>query len=110
MAKCEKRYFVEIVEAESWDGKNGAPNVFTSSDSQPTVEEARMEIQRKIATIAMSSDNHLEWIEWKTTSVEVKFWYTGNSEGLKVHQTTVMRIMEIDENGKTGYAHVGDRD
>ncbi len=108
MAKCEKRYFVEIVEAESWDGEAGAPNISMSSDPQPTVEEARMEIQRKIATIAMSSDNHLEWIAWKTTSVEVRFWYTGNSDGLKVHQAKVMSIMEIDENGKTGYANVGD--
>lgn len=108
MAKCEKRYFVETVEAESWDGKGGAPNVSMSSDLQPTVEDARMVIQRRIATIAMSSNNHLEWIVWKTTSVEVRFWYTGNSEGLKVHQTKVMGIMEIDENGKTSYAHVGD--
>ena len=108
MAKCEKRYFVETVEAESWDGKDGAPNVSMSSDLQPTVEDARMVIQRRISTIAMSSDNHLEWIGWKTTSVEVRFWYTGNSEGLKVHQTKVMSIMEIDENGKTSYAHVGD--
>jgi hypothetical protein len=99
---------VEIVEAESWDGKTGAPNVSTSSDLQPTAEDARMVIQRKIATITMTSDNHLEWISWKTDSVEVKFWYTGNSEGLKVHQTKVMSIMEIDEYGKTSYAHVGD--
>ena len=108
MAKCEKRYFVETVEAESWDGKDGAPNLFTSSDLQPTVEDARSVIQRKIAAIAMSTDNHLEWIDWKTTSVEVKFWYTGNSEGLKVHKTKMMSIMEIDEYGNTRYAHVGD--
>ena len=108
MSKCEKRYFVEMVEAESWDGKDGAPNVFMSSDPQLTLEDSRMEIQRRISTIAMSSDNHLEWIDWKTTSVEVKFWYTGNSEGLKVHRTKVMSILEIDENGKFIYAHVGD--
>jgi hypothetical protein len=107
MAKVEKRWMVETTVAESWDGKNGAPNVCFDSYNASSLEDARMFVQNKIGKIATNGDNKLEWINWTTTQVEVRFNYPNEGAG-RVHQNYIMAILEVDENGILRYIEIGD--
>ena len=107
MAKLEKRWSVETTIAESWDGKKGAPNVRFDSYNASSLEDARLFVQNKIGNIAADGDNKLEWINWTTTQVEVRFNYPNEGAG-KVHQNYIMAILEVDENGILKYAEIGD--
>ena len=107
MAKNKKRWFVEIVAAESWDGKHGGPNVKMDDFKMESLEEARAYVQKKIAEIASGKDARLEWISWTTTKVEIRFNYNNEGAG-KVHQTYVMSILQADEDGTLTYVDIGD--
>jgi hypothetical protein len=107
MAKNVKRWFVDRVVAESWDGKGTGPNVRMDSKNMESLEEARAYIQKKIGEFASDKDVKLEWISWTTTTVEIKFNY--RNEGVaKVHQTCVMSILEVGEDGRLAYVDIGD--
>ncbi len=107
MAKNVKRWFVETTKAESWDGKNGAPNVWFNSYKMDSLEAAREFIQRQIGEIAMDPKNKVEWIGWTTTKVEVRHNYPNEGAG-KVHVNFIMAILYVDENGVIKYVDIGD--
>lgn len=107
MAKLEKRWSVETTIAESWDGKNGAPNVRFDSYNASSLEDARKFLQLRVGGIISNTNNKLEWIGWTNTQVEVRYNYPNEGAG-KVHQNYIMAILEVDENGILRYAEIGD--
>ena len=107
MAKNVTRWFVETTKAESWDGKDGAPNVYFNSYKTDSLEAAREFIQRKIGEIAMFSKNKIEWINWTTNKVEFRYNYPNDGAG-KVHVNFIMEILQVDENGVIKYVEIGD--
>ena len=107
MAKNVKRWFVETTKVESWDGKNGAPNVWFNSYKMDSLEDARKFVQNEIGKIAINGDNKLEWIDWTTTKVEVRHNYPNVGAG-KVHVNFIMCILQVDEDAVLKYVDIGD--
>ncbi len=98
MSKSNKRYLIDTIIAESWDGKRSAPNVRTLSETKDSLEIAKAYVQETVAIIAGNHKYKLEWINWTTQQVEIKFNYQNSGAG-KVRQTYIMKIIEVDENG-----------
>lgn len=106
MSNSKKKWFVNSTRAESWDGKNGSPNVHTNLDAHETLESARNDIRSRIGHITSNPLNRLEWINWLTNRVEVRFNYQNDGAGI-IRQTYVLEIMEIDGEGNLKWVDVG---
>ena len=106
MAKNKKRYCVNTIDAESWDGKNGAPNLHTQSNRFDTVEDARFFVQKEIGRILINSENKIEWINWLPTYVEIKFNYNNDGAG-NIHQNRMMEILEVNEESHCKMIEIG---
>lgn len=106
MSNSKKKWFVNSTRAESWDGKNGSPNVHTDFDAHETLESARNDIRSRIGHITSNPLNRLEWINWLTNRVEVRFNYQNDGAGT-IRQTYVLEIMEIDGEGNLKWIDVG---
>ncbi len=107
VANNVKRWFVETVAAESWEGKPLGPNITLDSLEMTSLDEARGFVQKKIGEFASNPTVRLEWIDWAAKKVQINFNYS-IGEIDKVQQTYVMYIVEVDEDGKLTHVDIGD--
>ena len=106
MSNIKKKWFVNATRAESRDGKKGSPNVHMDFGAHITLESARNDIRSRIGHIISNPLNRLEWINWLTNRVEVRFNYQNEGAGT-IHQSYVLEIMEIDGEGNLKWVDVG---
>ena len=106
MSQNKKRYLVNTITSESWDGKNGAPNLHPQTNCLDTIEDARFFIQKEIGRILINSENKIEWINWLPTYVEIKFNYNNDGAG-NIHQSRMMEILEFSEESPCKMIEIG---
>ena len=104
-----KRWFVEIIKAESWEHKDGAPNLSVDNQKFLSLDEAQRFVQRRMGDIFNSPFNAIEWVSWKTDSVEVRYRHAHkNSEDntLQIQTSIFFGILEV-EGGVVRIAEIG---
>lgn len=106
MAKGEKRWVVNIIMAETWDGKTGAPNLIVDNQTFCSLGEARMFIQNETGKICSNSRNRLEWISWTSRQLTIK--YSCDSESVSgLRKTRSMDILEIADAPSSRWVEIG---
>ena len=103
----ESKWFVNIIQSETWDGKNSGPTVYFESEKYTSLDDARNAIRKKIANITSDQINRLRWIEWSTNEVQIRFSYP-NTASTKIYQTCVMNIQQIDQNNCVKWVDIGE--
>lgn len=103
----EPKWFVNSIKSETWDGKVGSPTVWFDTKKHVSLENARNDIRSRIGDITSNPLNKIEWIDWRTSEVQIRFNYANNGGG-RVHQTYVMNIQQIDVNNLVKWVDIGD--
>ena len=89
--------------AETWDGKNGAPNLSFDVEDFLTLQNARKALQNEIAKICQNKN--VERITWLTDKVDISYNYLPD-DGSRIEATLSMSILEY-EPGKVKWVGVG---
>jgi len=98
-----KVWNLEKTLAETWDGKNGAPNLSFDVEDFLTLQNARKALQNEIAKICQNKN--VERITWLTDKVDISYNYLPD-DGSRIEATLSMSILEY-EPGKVKWVGVG---
>lgn len=98
-------FYLEKTIAETWAGKDGAPNLTFVSDDYVNILDARKAMQEEVARVCQTAA--VESICWYNKRVEIKYNYLPN-EGNRIEATLSIRILQIAPN-KVDWVEIGSK-
>ena len=107
MAKGGKVWVVNIITAETWDGRTGAHNLLIDNQTFYSLGDARRFIQDETGKICSNSCNRVEFISWMSRRLTIKYSRDGESvKGLR--KTRSMDILEIADASDCRWVDIGE--
>lgn len=107
MAKGEKVWVVNIITAETWDGREAAPNLLIDNQTFHSLGDARRFIQDETGKLCSNSSIRVEWISWESRQLIIKF--SCDSEDAKgLRKTRSMDILEVADAPSCRWVDIGE--